>query len=133
MRTHLLLALILAGATGTLPAQTGQTATSPGAKVAPSQPLILTGFSMRDTKDVTPPMFTDHMDGTKHRLSDWHLTKASSLFSMQAHSIVDTPRLKIAGGLTPSPNLAAQAGAIDPGQAAVVALGGGAGIWFGEP
>ena len=34
-------------------------------------------------------------------------------------------RLTIRGGLVPSPNVAAQAGAIDPGKAAVAAIGGG--------
>ena len=133
MRTHLLLALVLVSTAATLSAQTGQTIRPPSAKVAASHPLVFTGFTVGDPRYVTSPLFTDVVDGTRHRLSDWYLTKASSFLSVRAQSIVDTPRLKVAGGLTPSPNIAAQAGAIDPGQAAVAALSGGPIIRFAEP
>ena len=87
-------------------------------------------FITRATSGVTPLMLTDTTDGTKPRLSGWNLPKQSGLF-VRAVSLVDTPRLKIAAGLTPSPNVAAQAGALDPGQAAVAAISGRA--WSGEP
>ena len=40
--------------------------------------------------------------------------------------VVNSKKLQISGGLRPTPNVAAQAGAIDPAQAAVAAAGGSA-------
>jgi hypothetical protein len=45
--------------------------------------------------------------------------------------MVSSSRLKITGGLLPSPNVAAQAGAIDPSQAANASSGGN-GVGSGE-
>ncbi len=44
-----------------------------------------------------------------------------------AGAIVETKRLTVKGGLSPNPNVAAQAGAIDPARAAVASAGGAAG------
>ena len=44
----------------------------------------------------------------------------------------DSARLRIAGGLLPNPNVAAQAGAIDPVQAAIAAAPGGTSAGTGE-
>ena len=44
-----------------------------------------------------------------------------------AGDVVETKRLTIKGGLTPNPNVAAQAGAMDPARAAVASAGGAAG------
>ena len=44
----------------------------------------------------------------------------------------DTSRLKIRGGLTPTPNVAGQAGAIDPVRAAVAAQPGGGSAGTGD-
>ena len=68
--------------------------------------------------------FTDIADGSKFRLSGRDLAKFLGQ-PVQVVGIVDTRRLRVSGGLTPSPNIAGQAGAIDPGKAAVAALGGG--------
>jgi hypothetical protein len=40
--------------------------------------------------------------------------------------IVDTKKLNFVGGLLPSPNIAAQAGSLDPAQVAVASLPGSA-------
>lgn len=45
---------------------------------------------------------------------------------------VDTARLRIRGGLYPTPNAAGQAGAIDPVKAAIAAQPGGTGAGTGE-
>jgi len=44
----------------------------------------------------------------------------------------DTGRLRIKGGLYPNPNVAAQAGAMDPARAAVAAMPGGPGAGTGD-
>lgn len=131
MRRYLVLAAILAGATATLSAQTARTPTAPDAKIAASLPLTLNGVIISDIGGATAFTSTDHTDNTTHRLSRWSLATASGWF-MHAVVFVDTPQLRVAGGLTPSPNIAAQAGAIDAARAAVAALSGGPATWFGE-
>jgi hypothetical protein len=44
----------------------------------------------------------------------------------------NTSRLRIKGGLYPNPNVAGQAGAMDPGRAAVAAMPGGPGSGTGD-
>lgn len=44
-----------------------------------------------------------------------------------AGAVVESKRLVIKGGLLPNPNVAAQAGAMDPARAAVASSGGTAG------
>jgi len=87
------------------------------------EPVVMSGCITADA-DGRQLTFTDGTDGTQY-----HLTGANvKRFIGQRVQLVggqDSRRLKIAGGLTPSPNIAAQAGAIDPGVAAVAALGGG--------
>jgi hypothetical protein len=56
-------------------------------------------------------------DGTKYRLTGKNIKK----YAGQEVEIVsgEGKKLTVKGGLLPSPNVAAQAGAIDPGQAAI--------------
>jgi hypothetical protein len=62
-------------------------------------------------------------DGTKYRLTGKDIKK----YAGQEVEIVggEGKKLTVKGGLLPSPNVAAQAGAIDPGQAAVASQPGG--------
>jgi hypothetical protein len=68
-------------------------------------------------------------DGTKYRLTGKNIKK----YAGQEVEIVggEGKKLTVKGGLLPSPNVAAQAGAIDPGQAAIASqpgpTGGGTG------
>jgi len=68
--------------------------------------------------------FTDGVSGSKYRLTG----KGMRLYAGQQVEIVSGPnkRLAVKGGLYPSPNIAAQAGAIDPAQAAIARQPGGA-------
>ncbi|HVZ20322.1 MAG TPA: hypothetical protein VG871_04630 [Vicinamibacterales bacterium] len=61
-------------------------------------------------------------DGVKYRLTG----KSVKKYAGQEVEIVggDHKKLTIKGGLLPSPNVAAQAGALDPGQAAIARLPG---------
>jgi hypothetical protein len=62
-------------------------------------------------------------DGTKYRLTGKNIKK----YAGQEVEIVggEGKRLTVKGGLLPSPNAAAQAGAIDPGKAAIESRPGG--------
>jgi hypothetical protein len=64
-------------------------------------------------------------DGTKYQLSGKNLKK----YAGQEVEIVggEGKKLTIKGGLMPSPNVAAQAGAMDPTQAAIAAQSAGTG------
>ncbi|HEY3885813.1 MAG TPA: hypothetical protein VGL62_11430 [Vicinamibacterales bacterium] len=69
-------------------------------------------------------------DGTKYRLTGKNIKK----YAGQEVEIVggEGKKLAIKGGLLPSPNAAAQAGAIDPGQAAMMSQPGGAATGTGS-
>ena len=102
-------------------------APAPPAKADPNQPLTLNGCVTRDytdAKNASAYTFVDNADGSRYRLSGQNVSKFSGML-VQVQGIVETKRLKIVGGLYPSPNIAGQAGAIDPGKAAVAAMPGG--------
>ena len=126
MRHQLLAAFVLAGATATLlAAPAGQQSASPSpTKPDPNKPLTMNGCIARDAAAAKQFTFTDNTDGSQYRLSGRDVSKYLGR-PLQIVGVVDTRRLKVVGGLTPSPNVAAQAGAIDPGKAAVAAIGGG--------
>jgi len=62
-------------------------------------------------------------DGTKYRLTGKNIRK----YAGQQVELVggEGKKLAVKGGLLPSPNVAAQAGAIDPGQATIASQPGG--------
>ena len=88
--------------------------------------ISLSGCVVRSEK--TPIQYTldDTAEG-KYRLSGLNLRDYIGQRVQIAGAIVETKRLTIKGGLTPSPNVAAQAGAMDPARAAMAAAGGAAG------
>jgi hypothetical protein len=96
-------------------------------KKDPNAPITMNGCVQRDYTDAkngTAYTFVDGTDGSRYRLSGKSVSKYSGM-SVQVVGVLNTRKLKVTGGLWPSPNVAAQAGAIDPGQAAVAALPGG--------
>ena len=100
-----------------------QTAKTP-AKPAPKE-IRLNGCISQDTIVPSQFNFLDNDGGEKYRLTGKNLKK----FVGQRVEIVGGPPGKgvtFKTGLLPSPNIAAQAGAIDPGKAAVANLPGGA-------
>jgi hypothetical protein len=99
-------------------------------KKAPGKPapktLSLSGCVVSSEK--TPDQFTlDDATEGKYRLTGLRLHDYVGQRVQIAGAIVDTKRLTIKGGLTPSANVAAQAGAMDPARAAVASAGGAAG------
>ena len=123
---HHLLAFVLAGATATFAAAPAspQSAPQPAAKPDRNKPVTMNGCVVRDLAGNSQFMFTDNTDGTGYRLSGRDVSKFAGQ-PLQIVGVVDARKLRVVGGLTPSPNVAGQAGAIDPGKAAVAALGGG--------
>ena len=86
--------------------------------------ITLTGCVARDAADATHFTLADFTSGeTTHRL-----TGAADLreYFGKRVTVVGSrvePKVAIVGGLVPSPNVAAQAGAIDPTRAAMAAQG----------
>jgi hypothetical protein len=95
---------------------------NPATAKKPKEPVIMSGCITSDAagREMT---FTDG-DGTQYRLTGTNVKKYVGQ-RVQVVGGYDSKRLRVNGGLTPTPNIAAQAGAIDPGVAAVAALGGG--------
>lgn len=106
------------------PAAVGAQAPKPAVKDAPKE-MRLNGCISRDR--ITPGQFNflDDDSGGRYRLTGKNLKK----FVGRRVEIVGGPpgkRITFKTGLWPSPNVAAQAGAMDPAQAAVANLPGGA-------
>ena len=115
-----------------LAAQT-QPAPTPAPKTDPNA-VTMNGCVNRDytdSKNATAYTFVDNTDGSRYRLNGKSLSKYSGM-SVQVVGVVDTKKVKIVGGLYPSPTIAAQAGNIDPGKAAVAALPGGSATGVGN-
>jgi hypothetical protein len=100
-----------------------QSQPAPQKKADSNEPVTLKGCVVRDTSSGSSYTFTDNT-GSKYRLAGKSVAKYSGM-SVEVVGLIDKPNLSVKGGLWPSPNVAAQAGNIDPGVAAVAALGGG--------
>jgi len=122
MRARLLagVALMCLAPTGLGAAQKKEPAKSP------PKPITLSGCVQRG--ESSPDQFTlSESKGSQiYRLTGQDLRDYVGR-KVQLVGGVASNRLKIAGGLTPSPNAAAQAGAIDPTRTATAAAGGSAG------
>jgi hypothetical protein len=106
------------------PASAAPQAPKPTAKDAPKE-MRLNGCISRDR--VTPGQFNflDNETGGRYRLTGKNLKK----FVGRRVEILGGPpgrRVTFRTGLWPSPNVAAQAGAMDPAEAAIANLPGGA-------
>ena len=100
----------------------------PAPKPEPVAPLKMNGCVARDytdAKSATSYTFIDDTDGSRYHITGKSVSKYSGMSVHVVGSLVDTRKLKVAGGLWPSPNVAGQAGNIDVGQAAIAALPGG--------
>ena len=113
-------ALTLAG-TAAFGAQDKKSPPKPAEKT-----ISLSGCVVRNDK--SPDQFTleDASEG-KYRLSGLKLKDFVGKRVELAGGVVGSKKLAIKGGLLPNPNVAAQAGAMDPARAAVAAAGGSAG------
>jgi hypothetical protein len=103
-------------------------------KPDPNAPLTMNGCVARDytdSKDASAYTFVDNIDGTRYRLKGRSVSKYSGM-SVQVTGSLETKKVKFVGGLYPSPNVAGQAGSIDPGKAAVAAMPGGGSTGVGN-
>jgi hypothetical protein len=87
----------------------------------PASPITLTGCITHG--ESAPDQFTlsEQKGSQVYRLTGTDLREYVGRRVQIVGGIPDSKRLKIAGGLTPSPNIAAQAGAMDPSRAVVAA------------
>jgi hypothetical protein len=106
---------------GVLAAQT------PTADKDKKKPEVITLSGCVSRAERSPSQFTleDTKTGVKYRLTG---TNVRDFVGRPVLIIGSGPKkLAIVGGLTPNPNVAAQAGAMDPARAAVASQGGSAG------
>jgi hypothetical protein len=122
MSQHLAIAVLLASAAIAASAASEQGSQSP-AKPDPNKPITMNGCVTRDASSSKVLTFTDS-SGFKYHLSGQDVSKYVGQ-PLQIVGVMDNKKLHVKGGLLPSPNIAAQAGAIDPGKAHVAELGGG--------
>jgi hypothetical protein len=91
----------------------------------PNRPITMSGCVGRSPAPQQPLTFAQDETGFLYRLSGRGLNK----FAGQRVEVVGaTPRARrfaVRGGLYPSPNVAAQAGAMDPAKAAIARMPGG--------
>ena len=128
MTARSLCALLFAVTSLHLSAQQPSTTTDKKSE-SPSRTVTLTGCVV---KGATPNQYTlqDASNG-KYELSGSSIKK----YVGRRVQIAGTPgstRFKVKGGLWPTPNVAAQAGAIDPAKAAVAAQPGGGATGTGD-
>lgn len=87
--------------------------------------LTVSGCVADDTANPNRYLFTEN-DGSTYRLSGTDVRHYVGRRVQLTGAVVDSKRLRIAGGLVPSANVAGQAGAMDPAQAAMAASTKGA-------
>lgn len=87
--------------------------------------ITMSGCVSRDVATPGAFTFSDANTGARYRVSGVSMRK----YTGQRVEIIGQSgerRLTVRGGLVPSPNMAAQAGAVDPAQAAIANMPGGA-------
>lgn len=114
MRTHFFAALVLASATTALGAQSSSPPFSSSQTTVPNK--------ADKTMTLLGCVHGDDVGADSFALSDKKAGPAYRLSGTDAHANVGH-RVWIVGGLVPSPNIAAQAGAIDPVTAAMATPG----------
>lgn len=122
MRTHVCLSGLALLA---MPILVGAQA-APQRKPSAVKPIAISGCVARS--ETAPDQFTiaEQKDGTTYRLSGIDVHDFVGQRVLIVGGLVPSKRLQIAGGLRPTPNIAGQAGAIDPSQAATAAVEGAA-------
>jgi hypothetical protein len=101
-----------------------QTTKAPGQ--ARGRAITLSGCVARSDGGPDEYTLVDQADKTTYRLSGVPVRDYVGKRVQVVGGVVDSKKLKVSGGLRPTPNVAAQAGAIDPSQAATAAAGGSA-------
>jgi hypothetical protein len=118
-----LLTAALPGFAPAIDASAFQSGSKPSKKAPPPKPIAISGCLARASN---PDGFTIEDSTGKYRLSGLDIHDFLGQKVQVLGAVVETKRLKIAGGLVPNANVAGQAGAIDPVQAATAGAGGSA-------
>jgi hypothetical protein len=124
MRAHVLHAFVFSSFAAVVAAQgTGASTAAQPAKNNNPKSLTLTGCIAPDAANAGHYTLADFTTGaTTYRLAGTDVRRYLGKRVELVGAAVE-PKLKIVGGLTPSPNAAAQAGAMDPAEAARANLG----------
>jgi hypothetical protein len=104
----------------------GAQTTKPPASNPSSRALTLTGCVQRNEANTDQYTLVDRTDKTTYRLTGVEVRDYVGRRVQIMGGVVDSKKLKISGGLKPTPNVAAQAGAMDASRAATAAAGGSA-------
>ena len=104
----------------------GAQTTKPQKSTPPSRALTLTGCVQRNEANTDQYTLVDRTDKTTYRLTGVQVRDYVGQRVQVVGGVVDSKKLKISGGLKPTPNVAAQAGAMDASRAATAAAGGSA-------
>jgi hypothetical protein len=113
--------LVGAGMASTAAAQTSKSQAAPPPQ---SRGLTLSGCVARSDAGTDQFTLVDQTDKTTYRLSGASVREYVGKRVEVVGGVVNSKKLRVSGGLRPTPNVAAQAGAIDPSQAATAAAGG---------
>ena len=100
-----------------------QDQTKPSKPEAPPKVLSLSGCVVRGESGPNQYTIEDKEQGT-YRLTGTDLREYIGKRVQLVGGVPNSKRLKIVGGLTPNPNVAAQAGDMDPSRAAVASAVG---------
>jgi hypothetical protein len=123
MRARLLTAILLSSVAPAIAAQSPATAAAQSSKKDTPKSLTLTGCVTPDAANAGHFTLADFTTGTPtYRLAGTDLRRYLGK-RVELVGATTQPKLRIVGGLTPSPNAAAQAGAMDPADAARANLG----------
>ena len=122
--------MLVGGSLAVLGAQAGRTPDSDARKQQAPKVVTLTGCV---EKGSTPNQYTitDDQNG-RYEVSGNDIRKYVGQ-RVQVAGNAGSTRFRIKGGLYPTPNVAGQAGAIDPGRAAIAAQPGGGAVGTGNP
>jgi hypothetical protein len=101
--------------------------TTPAPAKPSSRTLTLSGCVQRGDAAGDPYMLVDRKNKATYRLSGTDVRDYVGRPVQIVGGVVGSKRLQISGGLRPTPNVAAQAGDMDPSRAATAAASGGPG------
>lgn len=123
-------ATLLIAVVGFWPSLPGTQSQPPAGNTSVKRPAPITVAGCVSPEPASGNFTFTAKDGTKYRLTGKNLKQ----YAGQEVEIIggNGKRLAVKGGLQPSPNAAAQAGAIDPGQAAIAAQPGGSATGTGD-
>lgn len=121
MQLRDLSAVLIVGIAAAAAAQTTAVPPKPS-----SRTLSLSGCVQRSDTATVQYTFVDGTNKTTYRLSGTDFRDYVGRRVQIVGGVVGSKRLQISGGLKPTPNVAAQAGAMDPSQAATAAAGASA-------